>query len=268
MKSITRRFRSHLSFANVMATMAVFIALGGTSYAAVMITGADVRDGSLTGRDVRDSSLGASDVISSSLGTGEIRDGSLNGRDVRDSSLGASDVINSSLGTGEIRDGSLNGRDVRDSSLGSSDVIDGSLLARDFRPGQLQPGPKGDQGPAGAASRFFLLDENGNIVEQSGGFTVVSKPGTTATGQPTTNPNVYIRSTTSLVNKGLSATIAGPALDGDAAVARCASTTAVTTAVTCVPTNTNNDNTLVVRARADNSTLTSAARRVYVHVTP
>ncbi len=234
MKSITRRFRSHLSFANVMATMAVFIALGGTSYAAVMITGADVRDGSLTGRDVRDSSLGASDVISSSLGTGE------------------------------IRDGSLNGRDVRDSSLGSSDVIDGSLLARDFRPGQLQPGPKGDQGPAGAASRFFLLDENGNIVEQSGGFTVVSKPGTTATGQPTTNPNVYIRSTTSLVNKGLSATIAGPALDGDAAVARCASTTAVT----CVPTNTNNDNTLVVRALADNSTLTSAARRVYVHVTP
>ncbi len=259
MKSITRRFRSHLSFANVMATMAVFIALGGTSYAAVMITGADVQDGSLTGRDVRDGSLGASDVISNSLGTGEVRNGSLTGRDVRDSSLGSSDVI----------DGSLNGRDVRDSSLGSSDVIDGSLLARDFRPGQLQPGPKGDQGPAGAASRFFLLDENGNIVEQSGGFTVVSKPGTTATGQPTTNPNVYIRSTTSLVNKGLSATIAGPALDGDAAVARCASSTAVTsTAVSCVPTGTNNDNTLVVRARADNSTLTSAAPRVYVHVTP
>ncbi len=267
MKSITRRFRSHLSFANVMATMAVFIALGGTSYAAVVITGADVRDGSLTGRDVRDSSLGASDVISSSLGTGEIRDGSLNGRDVRDSSLGASDVINNSLGTGEIRDGSLNGRDVRDSSLGSSDVIDGSLLARDFRPGQLQPGPKGDQGPAGAAPRFFLLDETGTIVEQSGGFTVVSKPGTT--GQAANNPNVYISAGTSLMNKGLSATIAGPALDGDAAVARCASSTAVTsTAVSCVPTNTNNDNTLVVRARADNSTLTSAARRVYVHVTP
>ena len=237
MKSITRRFRSHLSFANVMATMAVFIALGGTSYAAVMITGADVRDGSLTGRDVRDSSLGASDVI------------------------------NNSLGTGEIRDGSLNGRDVRDSSLGSSDVIDGSLLARDFRPGQLQPGPKGDQGPAGAASRFFLLDENGNIVEQSGGFTVVSKPGTT--GQAANNPNVYISAGTSLMNKGLSATIAGPALDGDAAVARCASSTAVTsTAVSCVPTNTNNDNTLVVRALADNNTVGSGARRVYVHVTP
>lgn len=244
MKSITRRFRSHLSFANVMATMAVFIALGGTSYAAVMITGADVQDGSLTGRDVRDSSLGATDVI------------------------------NSSLGTGEIRDSSLNGRDVRDSSLGSSDVIDGSLLARDFRPGQLQPGPKGDQGPAGAASRFFLLDENDAIVEQSGGFTVVSKPG--MGDQPIANPNVYISAGTSLVNKGLSATIAiqnrlnrtgdanpDPAFSGDAAVGRCN-----TTAVTCVPTNTNNDNTLVVRALADNSTLTSAARRVYVHVTP
>ncbi len=256
MKSITRRFRSHLSFANVMATMALFIALGGTSYAAVMITGADVRDGSLTGRDVRDGSLGASDVISNSLGTGEVRNGSLTGRDVRDSSLGSSDVI----------DGSLNGRDVRDSSLGSSDVIDGSLLARDFRPGQLQPGPKGDQGPAGAAPRFFLLDENGNIVEQSGGFTVVSKPGTN--GQPAANPNVYIGAGTSLVGKGLSATIAGPALDGDAAVARCASTAVISTAVTCDPAGTNNDNTLVVRALANNNTVTSAPRRVYVHVTP
>jgi len=246
MKSITRRFRSHLSFANVMATMAVFIALGGTSYAAVMITGADVRDGSLTGRDVRDGSLGASDVISSSLGTGEIRDGSLNGRDVRDSSLGASDVINNSLGTDKIRDG--------------------SLQARDFGAGQLQPGPQGPKGDPGAAPRFFLLDEKGAIVEQSGGFTVVSKPGTN--GQPAANPNVYIGAGTSLVGKGLSATIAGPALDGDAAVARCASTAVMSTAVSCVPTGTNNDNTLVVRALADNSTLTSAARRVYVHVTP
>ena len=30
--------RSHLSYANVMATVAVFIALGGTSYAAITIT--------------------------------------------------------------------------------------------------------------------------------------------------------------------------------------------------------------------------------------
>lgn len=47
-----------LSYANVMATIAVFIALGGSSYAAIQMTGRNVKNGSLTGKDVRDRSLG------------------------------------------------------------------------------------------------------------------------------------------------------------------------------------------------------------------
>jgi hypothetical protein len=50
--------RSKLSYANVMATIAVFIALGGSSYAAIIITGKNVKNGSLTGADIKDNSLG------------------------------------------------------------------------------------------------------------------------------------------------------------------------------------------------------------------
>jgi hypothetical protein len=49
--------RRHLSYANVMATVAVFIALGGSSYAALKITGADVRNGSLSNRDLKRNTL-------------------------------------------------------------------------------------------------------------------------------------------------------------------------------------------------------------------
>lgn len=56
------RLRSRLTYANVMATIAVFVALGGSSYAAIAITGRDVEDGSLTGRDVRDGSLSAAEL--------------------------------------------------------------------------------------------------------------------------------------------------------------------------------------------------------------
>ncbi|MBA2347471.1 MAG: collagen-like protein [Solirubrobacterales bacterium] len=62
-----------LSFANVTSGLALFVALGGTSYAAVTITGANVRNGSLTGADVRNGSLTSADV----------RDGSLRARDFR-----------------------------------------------------------------------------------------------------------------------------------------------------------------------------------------
>ncbi|WP_372789289.1 hypothetical protein [Paraconexibacter sp.] len=46
-----------LSYANVMATIAVFIALGGTSYAALKVTGKDVVDRSLTGADIKKRSV-------------------------------------------------------------------------------------------------------------------------------------------------------------------------------------------------------------------
>ena len=42
--------RGRLSYANVMATIAVFVALGGSSYAAVKITGKDIKDESITGK--------------------------------------------------------------------------------------------------------------------------------------------------------------------------------------------------------------------------
>jgi hypothetical protein len=224
-----------LTYSNVMATAAVFVALGGTSYAAAKITGQDVRNGSLTGADVRDGSIGRADVKDGAVGSGEVRDG--------------------------------------------------SLAARDFRTGQLPAGPRGPQGETGAkgdkgdkgakgdAGRWLLIDESGTIVEQSGGFTLISKPG--INGQPATNPNYYVDAGSSLVGKGLTATIAiqnrldrngdatpDPAFSGDVAVGRCN-----TAAITCAPAGTNADDTLVVRSLVDNTNVASQTRRVYVSVT-
>jgi len=60
-------FQRHLSYANVMSTLAVFIALGGSSYAAFKISGKSIENrsigakkikrNSLTGREIRESRL-------------------------------------------------------------------------------------------------------------------------------------------------------------------------------------------------------------------
>ena len=63
-----RRLRPHLSYANVMATIAVFIALGGSSYAALTITGQNVKNSSLTWRDLKRNTLGPSRIKESRLG--------------------------------------------------------------------------------------------------------------------------------------------------------------------------------------------------------
>jgi hypothetical protein len=63
-----RRVRRHLTYANVMATIAVFIALGGSSYAALKITGRNVKNNSLTYRDLKRNTLGGTRIKESRLG--------------------------------------------------------------------------------------------------------------------------------------------------------------------------------------------------------
>ena len=54
--------KPHLNHTTVVAYLALFVALGGTAYAAATITGADVVNGSLTGADLRNGSVRTADV--------------------------------------------------------------------------------------------------------------------------------------------------------------------------------------------------------------
>ena len=59
-----------LRYANLVATLALFLALGGTAIGAqALITGRDVKDGSLTGIDVRNHSLTGAEIQTGSLGS-------------------------------------------------------------------------------------------------------------------------------------------------------------------------------------------------------
>ena len=69
--------RRRLSYANVVASLALFVALGGTGYAAIVVTGKNVKDSSLTGRDVRNSSLTSADVKDGALLSKDFKAGQL-----------------------------------------------------------------------------------------------------------------------------------------------------------------------------------------------
>ena len=81
------RLRGQLSYANVVATVALFIALGGTSYAVLRI--------------------GSDDVVNNSLRSEDVRNGTLRGRDVLNRSLQARDLRRNGLGTGAIKESAL-----------------------------------------------------------------------------------------------------------------------------------------------------------------
>jgi hypothetical protein len=66
---VIQGLRGRLSYANLMATLAVFIALGGSSYAALTVTGRNIKNGSLSYKDLRRDTLGGSRIKESRLGT-------------------------------------------------------------------------------------------------------------------------------------------------------------------------------------------------------
>lgn len=74
--------RERLTYANVTATLALFVALGGTSYAVLRVGSAQVIDDSLRSVDLRDNSARSRDI----------RDRTIWARDVRREALGGSVV--------------------------------------------------------------------------------------------------------------------------------------------------------------------------------
>ena len=76
-----------LSFANVVSMLALFVALGGSSYAAMKVGSDEIVDNSVRGRDIHEDTVRGTDI----------RDGDVKGRDVRDNTLTGEDLKESTL---------------------------------------------------------------------------------------------------------------------------------------------------------------------------
>jgi hypothetical protein len=61
--------RKHLTFANAVALLALFVALGGTSYAVSKLNGKDIVDGSVTGSKLAKDTLTGKQIKEKKLGT-------------------------------------------------------------------------------------------------------------------------------------------------------------------------------------------------------
>jgi hypothetical protein len=80
--------RKHLSYSNVTATAALFVALGGTSYAVIRIDSGDIVNNSLRSKDIRNNTVRSRDILNGTIGARDVRRNGLGGGVVTESSLG------------------------------------------------------------------------------------------------------------------------------------------------------------------------------------
>lgn len=114
MKRIQRLF----SFSNVIAVIALFLALGGTVYAASdKISGSQIKPKSLPGNRIQASSLTGSQIKPKSLTAAQIKPGSLTGSQIQAGSLTGAQIKAGSLTGTQVVGSTLTG--VSASSIGA-----------------------------------------------------------------------------------------------------------------------------------------------------
>jgi hypothetical protein len=120
--------RSRLSYANVAATVALCLALGGGAYAAATapknsVTSKSVKNNSLKGADVAPDTLTGADLREDSLG--EVPQAA--SADTAGTAATADGVDQNAVTGAGVVDGSLSGADVGPNSLGGAQVDESSL---------------------------------------------------------------------------------------------------------------------------------------------
>lgn len=97
LRSSVVQLRSYLTYANVMATVAVFLALGGAgAYAAKKK--AKLAPNSVLSSHIRDGQVSSADIANGAVTGAKVLDGTLSGLDLAPDSLGPDEIDESSLG--------------------------------------------------------------------------------------------------------------------------------------------------------------------------
>lgn len=110
-----------LSFSNVVACLALFIALGGSVYAAGKMSGAQIKPNSIPGNRVKAKTLTGKQVKPGSITGKQIQAGSLTGNQIRAGSLTGNQIKAGSITGAQINVGTLTG--VTASALSSVQYV-------------------------------------------------------------------------------------------------------------------------------------------------
>ena len=119
--------RRNLTYSNVMATAAVFIAIGGSAYAGSQIKGADIAndaikskhisDGQVKGTDIKDAGIKGKDIFGGTIGAAQIGADSLTGAQIADQGIEGLDIADGTIGATQVGGDSLTGSEIDESTL-------------------------------------------------------------------------------------------------------------------------------------------------------
>ena len=138
-----KRIRGKLTYANVVATIALFLAVGGASAMAAgqlaknsvgakqlkknAVTAAKIKTGAITSPKVAGGAIGPQQLANGSVGTSALAPGSVNSGALGDGSVSTAKLLNGSVTGGKLVDGTVSTDKLGDGSVTTAKIPDGSI---------------------------------------------------------------------------------------------------------------------------------------------
>jgi len=125
-----------------MASIAVFVALGGTTYAAITLpknsVGAkQIKKNGVGASEIKRNAVGSSEVKTDAIASSEIRSGAVAGDEILDSGVGGAEIADNAVGGTEIGDGQVSSSELAGASVLSAKIADGTITEDDLVAGLL-----------------------------------------------------------------------------------------------------------------------------------
>ena len=200
MTRVIARLRRRLTFANVTAALALFVAMGGTSYAAIVLPAdsvgsAQIRYHAVGHSEIRPNAVRAWQIDRDAVGRSEIRPNAVRAWEINRDAVGPSEIRRGAVRTDEIAADAVAADQIKDGSVGMTKLDDATRNA--IASGPLTAAVTSAGAVAGGDAKTVSRTDNAYTVDFG---TDVSKCVATAT--PATH------SDTDAATDGASATVA------------------------------------------------------------
>lgn len=153
--------RRHFTYANVMATLAMFAVLGGGAYAAKKIGSSDIKKNAVRSKHIKKNQVKSSDIKNSQVKSSDIKNNQVKASDIKDGDVGSAELANGGIDGIDIANDALGGPQIDENSLGkvpsavTADTITGTkIVAFDYE----------IQGGGGGGANVTTLVDRDNFV--------------------------------------------------------------------------------------------------------
>jgi trimeric autotransporter adhesin len=133
-----RRIRAHLTYANVMSTIAVVFAIGGASaYAANhlannSVTSKAIKNGQVKTKDLHNGAVTSAKIGKGAVTEGKLANGAVTGPKIANQAVGVGQIAPNAITNGQIANGAVSGSQIANGAVTTIKLANGAVVTGDI----------------------------------------------------------------------------------------------------------------------------------------